>query len=110
MVRVGIGFGLLPMWSSRQDLVAALDAIEGSGFDSVWLSDHVSSGTPDPLTTLAFAAAKTERLKLGLSVLVMPGRRPLVNSGPPRRRHWTPLRTSGNLSHRGAALPSRCFT
>ncbi len=68
------------MWSGRDDLLVALDAIESAGFDSVWLSDHVTSATPEPLTTLAFAAAATRRLKLGLSVLVLPGRRPLVTA------------------------------
>lgn len=72
--RFGIGFGLLETWSTPVEFARAVSAIEGEQFDSLWLSDHVNSATPDPLTSLAYAAAITSRIRLGTSVLVLPGR------------------------------------
>jgi probable F420-dependent oxidoreductase len=73
--------------------VAGPDAIaraarhaEELGFADVWVSDHIvhpaaqSYPSPhlyDPLLTLAFAAAATERIGLGTSVLVVPQHNPL---------------------------------
>ena len=54
---------------------------EQLGFDDVWVSDHLVNPKEqpypaayilDPLTTLAFAAAATERIGIGTSVLVGP--------------------------------------
>jgi probable F420-dependent oxidoreductase len=59
---------------------AARDA-EALGFDDLWVSDHLVSPKEqqypvaylmDPLQTLAFAAAATERIGVGTSVLVGP--------------------------------------
>jgi probable F420-dependent oxidoreductase len=74
--------------------VAGPDAIaraarhaEELGFADVWVSDHIvhpaaqSYPSPhlyDPLLTLAFAAAATERIGLGTSVLVVPQHNPLT--------------------------------
>ncbi|ABG03345.1 luciferase-like protein [Rubrobacter xylanophilus DSM 9941] len=64
---------------------------EELGYDSVWVMDHVvvpdvpeaRQFTPlvyDPLLTLAYVAAKTGRVRLGTSVLVVPYRSPLVQA------------------------------
>lgn len=62
-------------------------AAEELGFDSIWVSDHVvipgsHKGFGDeflePLTTLTFLSAKTTRILLGTSVLILPYRNPLV--------------------------------
>lgn len=59
---------------------------EDVGFDSLWVSDHIlmpaakaqyGSGT-EALMTLAFAAGITQRVALGLSVLILPMRNPLI--------------------------------
>jgi len=42
------------------------------------VTERLAGDTPDPLATLAFAAGRTRRLKLGTSVLVVPGRNPVV--------------------------------
>jgi probable F420-dependent oxidoreductase len=64
----------------------AARAAEELGFADVWVSDHVvhpaaqSYPTPylfDPLLTLTWAAAATERIGLGTSVLVAPQYHPL---------------------------------
>ena len=82
-------------------------AAEENGFDSVWVADHVAvphrsasvyslsdpPATPpdgalsavlgpnfESLTTLAFAAGITRRIRLGTSVAVLPLRHPLLNA------------------------------
>jgi probable F420-dependent oxidoreductase len=59
---------------------------EALGFEDVWVSDHIvhpaSQSYPspylfDPLITLTWAAASTERIGLGTSVLVVPTHNPL---------------------------------
>ncbi|HEV8065728.1 MAG TPA: LLM class flavin-dependent oxidoreductase, partial [Acidimicrobiales bacterium] len=51
--------------------------LEDRGFDTMWLSDVPLSSTIDPLVGLAFAAARTKRLKLGANVVPL-GRNPLL--------------------------------
>lgn len=77
--------GIMPgPWPSGREGAAFLwklaDLCEHSGIDSLWLSDRLSSPipVPEPLTTLAAVAARTERLKFGPSVLVLPYRTPVV--------------------------------
>jgi probable F420-dependent oxidoreductase len=55
-----------------------LDGLERLGFDSLWLSERISAPIHDPLMGLAYAAGRTRRLKLGTSVLVLPGRNPAL--------------------------------
>jgi probable F420-dependent oxidoreductase len=50
--------------------------LEGSGFDSIWLSEVLSRPVIDPLVGLAHAAAVTTTLKLG-TTMVLPGRNPV---------------------------------
>jgi probable F420-dependent oxidoreductase len=56
----------------------AVSASEELGFDSLWLAELTSRPAPDPMIGLAWAAARTTRLKLGPGVLVLPGRNPAV--------------------------------
>jgi len=86
--------------SSLDNVVRAAKEAEALGFDSIWVHDHVvwssemhrhhiSSGAVDALdddqtatffeslTTLAYLAAETERVKLGVACLVMPTRNPI---------------------------------
>lgn len=71
-----------------QDVVRVAARAEQLGYDSVWASDHVFNVSYvyerigrrpyyDPLTILAFAAAQTERVTLGTSVLVLPYHNPM---------------------------------
>lgn len=59
---------------------------ESLGFDSVWVWDHLLLGSKkvfpviDSLTTLASIGARTSKLKLGTSVLIMALRNPIVLS------------------------------
>ncbi|HEY3187550.1 MAG TPA: LLM class flavin-dependent oxidoreductase [Solirubrobacteraceae bacterium] len=56
----------------------AIDTMEELGYDSIWLSDTATLGGVAPLPTLAAIAARTEHLKLGIGVLVMPPRNPVL--------------------------------
>jgi probable F420-dependent oxidoreductase len=67
------------------DLAVRADAL---GFDSVWVHDHVFNvghvldrigRRPyyEPLTLLSYVAARTERVRLGTSVLVLPYHNPI---------------------------------
>ena len=53
---------------------------EKLGFDSVWLGDHLLWHVPifESLTLLSAIAIKTNRIKLGTSVLLLPLRNPIV--------------------------------
>src|SRR6266481_3034318 len=55
-----------------------VDALEKHRFDSLWLSERVTGAAPDPIVGLAVAAGRTEHLKLGMSVMVLPGRNPAL--------------------------------
>ncbi|MGK0171938.1 MAG: alkanesulfonate monooxygenase SsuD, partial [Gammaproteobacteria bacterium] len=50
--------------------------VEQLGFDTLWLSDIPLGTLGDPIVALAFAAAKTSRLKLGANIVPL-GRNPL---------------------------------
>jgi len=81
VVKVRIGFGLGTAADAAADAETfdpLLDDLERLGFDSLWLSERLSGPAPDPLAALAYAAGRTSRLKLGTSVLVVPGRNPVV--------------------------------
>lgn len=65
-------------------LVEIAEAAEGAGLDDLWVVDHIAippddaEGSQgrylDPLATLAFLAARTERIGLGTAVLILPYR------------------------------------
>lgn len=76
-VRIGVGLGVQTS-SSPQRLGAIVDDLEALGFDSIWLSEGITSDCPDTLTALAYAAGRTQNLKLGTSVIVVPGRNPML--------------------------------
>ena len=80
-VRIGLAPGALPLGAADSaPFWEFIDQAEALGFDSVWLSDRLVSGTPviEPITGLAAAAGRTRRLKFGMSVLVLPLRNPVV--------------------------------
>ncbi len=72
--------------ASPDSIARAARHAEELGFSDLWVSDHVvhpaSQSYPspylyDPLLTLAWAAAATERIRIGTSVLVAPQHNPL---------------------------------
>jgi len=76
-VRIGMGLGVRTTLndSGFGDVV---DALESLHFDSLWLSERIGGDAPDPLVAMAFAAGRTRSLKFGMSVMVLPGRNPVV--------------------------------
>jgi probable F420-dependent oxidoreductase len=77
-VRIGMGLGTQTLAGDAERFPGFVDALERRGFDSLWLSERLTGPAPDPLVALAVAAGRTRRLKLGTSVLVVPGRNPVV--------------------------------
>jgi probable F420-dependent oxidoreductase len=77
-VRIGFGPGIGQASTSGDWFGRFVDDLEDLGFDSLWLPERLGGPTADPLIGLAFAAGRTKRLKLGTSVLVLPGRNPVV--------------------------------
>jgi alkanesulfonate monooxygenase SsuD/methylene tetrahydromethanopterin reductase-like flavin-dependent oxidoreductase (luciferase family) len=70
-----------------EELADVAVAAEEAGFDSAWVTDHVIVPTEnaqvygtiaEALVSLGFLAARTQRLELGVSALVVPQRNPLV--------------------------------
>ena len=74
-IRFGVGLGA----NTPPDQLAGLvDHLESSGVDSLWFSELVYSPAVDPMVGMAYALARTARLKVGTSVAVLPGRHPVL--------------------------------
>ncbi|MYI82534.1 MAG: TIGR03619 family F420-dependent LLM class oxidoreductase, partial [Chloroflexi bacterium] len=86
-----IGFALPNHWGVEdpEDLLDLAERAEGTGFSSVWVSHHILNAgyvgerlglKPywDALTLLSWVAARTERVRLGTSVLVLPYLHPMA--------------------------------
>lgn len=72
-VRFGIGIG---RQAPEADQLSAIGrAIVELGFDSIWLSEVISGGGPDPLVALGYLAAAVPGMRLGTTML-LPGRNP----------------------------------
>ncbi|HEX9682903.1 MAG TPA: LLM class flavin-dependent oxidoreductase [Acidimicrobiales bacterium] len=97
-IRIGVGLGTTTSAAGDPATFASLvDAAESGGWDSLWLSERLTTDAPDPIVALSFAAARSDRLKLGTSVQVLPGRNPASIA-----KQWASLdRLSG-----GRALPA----
>ena len=76
-VRIGFGFGVRTKLNDG-GFAQVVDALEALRFDSLWLSERIGGEAPDPLVAMAFAAGRTTKLKFGMSVMVLPGRNPVV--------------------------------
>src|ERR1700730_12102693 len=59
-------------------LAGIVDHLENSGVDSLWFSELVYTPAVDPVVGMAYALARTARLKVGTSVAVLPGRHPVL--------------------------------
>src|ERR1044071_8093192 len=98
-MKIGVFLPVSGRAATRATLMQAAQQAESLGFDSVWTADRIiipweiktsypyASGErfivpPDrpflePLTCLAFLAGCTEKITLGMSVMVLPYRHPL---------------------------------
>ncbi|MCF3964798.1 TIGR03619 family F420-dependent LLM class oxidoreductase [Streptomyces fuscigenes] len=92
-IKLGLSLPQMKQFNLARDLVPVARAAEETGYDSLWVFERTLYPTPmtqglynipglewpdayrsvaDPLVTLAMAAAVTERVRLGSSVLVAP--------------------------------------
>ncbi len=74
-IRFGVGLGAN---TAPDELAGIVDHLESSGVDSLWFSELVYSPAVDPVVGMAYALARTTRLKVGTSVAVLPGRHPVL--------------------------------
>ena len=82
-VRIGYGLGTQGLGAvvgagTAATFAGMVDSLEAHGFDSLWLSERIGGTGPDPVVGLSVAAGRTRRIKLGMSVMVLPGRNPVV--------------------------------
>jgi probable F420-dependent oxidoreductase len=74
-IRFGVGLGAD---TGPEALPGLVDRLEELGIDSLWFSELVYSKAVDPFVGMAYALARTRRLKVGTSVVVLPGRHPVL--------------------------------
>ncbi len=77
-IRIGFGLGTRSRANTPETLGELATSLEELGFDSLWFSERVSGTGLDPLVAMSWIAAKTEKLKFGPSVMVLPGRNPVL--------------------------------
>ncbi|MGE2736312.1 TIGR03854 family LLM class F420-dependent oxidoreductase [Mycolicibacterium vaccae] len=74
-IRFGVGLGA----DTGPDRLAGLvDRLEAAGVDSLWFSELVYTRAVDPFVGMAFALGRTQKLKVGTSVAILPGRHPVL--------------------------------
>ena len=77
-------FTAFPQLPDAQELVEYGVRMEALGFDSLWVWDHIFLGVEphfpiiDSLSLLTAVGARTNRIKLGTGVLILPLRNPLL--------------------------------
>lgn len=87
-MRFGVQLPQYGPFASPDALLQMARAAEDLGWDSVWTSDHIVIPRPhtdrftatfyDIIATVAFVAARTSRVRLGTSVLLLPYRHPVL--------------------------------
>lgn len=78
-VKVGIGPGIgASAGLGAEGFWGLIDACERIGWDSLWFSERVGGDVLDPLAAMGAAVGRSKRLKYGTSVLVLPGRNPVL--------------------------------
>src|SRR5207248_2440002 len=76
-VRVGFGLGTQGL-GGDPPFATVVGELGGVEFGLVGLAERITGGAVDPVVGCAFAAGRTERLKFGFSVMVLPGRNPVL--------------------------------
>ncbi|MPY95678.1 MAG: TIGR03619 family F420-dependent LLM class oxidoreductase [Acidimicrobiia bacterium] len=77
-IRVGYGLGVNSLTNDQERFGAFVDDLERLRFDSLWVSERVAGQSPDPVVAMSYAAGRTRKLKFGMSVMVLPGRNPVL--------------------------------
>jgi len=63
-----------------RELLDRIVAVEGMGYDNVWVTEHHfvdDDYNPSVMTAMAAIAARTERIRIGSFVMLMPFQEPL---------------------------------
>lgn len=78
----GLRAGVMLGGGSPAQITSLARRIEATGFDSIFVGDHVSFHVPilESLTLLSYLAAATERVSLGTAVYLMPLRHPTTTA------------------------------
>ncbi|MCW2512197.1 MAG: putative F420-dependent oxidoreductase, family [Mycobacterium sp.] len=76
-IRFGVGLGAGPE-ATAEELPKLVDRLEVAGIDSLWFSELVYTDAVDPFVGMAYALARTTNLKVGTSVVILPGRHPVL--------------------------------
>jgi probable F420-dependent oxidoreductase len=74
-VRIGIAPGAA---GSPARFGSAVDRLEASGIDSLWLPEMVFGPLVEPIVGMTYALSRTSRLKVGTGISVLPGRNPVL--------------------------------
>lgn len=74
-LKIRFGYTIGPD-QTADELAGIVDDLERLGFDSLWVPEAFLVPTLDPIVALTFAAARTDKLKIG-SHLVIPGKNPV---------------------------------
>lgn len=77
-IRIGFGLGVRSRTTEPDRFKGLVEDLDRLGFDSLWVSDRLSGESLDPIVAMTTAAAHSRRLKVGMSVMVLPGRNPAV--------------------------------
>ncbi|MEL7157799.1 MAG: LLM class flavin-dependent oxidoreductase [Actinomycetota bacterium] len=77
-IRIGYGLGTRNATNDQDRFTQLVDALERLEYDSLWLSERITGDCPDPLVGMSYACGRTRKLKVGMSVMVLPGRNPVV--------------------------------
>ena len=77
-VRIGYGLGTRSTTNDQERFSQLVDGLEHHRFDSLWLSERLGGDFLHPLVGFTLSCGRTKRLKVGMSVLVLPGRNPVV--------------------------------
>ena len=82
ILRTAIECGAVMTAQERAGVQRLARAVEGAGFDSIWVGDHVSFYVPilESLTLLSFVAGVTDRVRLGTGVYLLPLRHPTTTA------------------------------
>jgi len=86
-MKFGVALPNFGRYARKDAILKVAKTAEALGFDSLWVSDHIvmpksHQGFGDvfyePLTTLTYMAACTDKVHLGISVIILPYRNPIV--------------------------------
>jgi probable F420-dependent oxidoreductase len=77
-IRIGLGLGAANDLADGDTLGLIVDELERLGFDSLWFTERVNGPSLDPMVAMTYTIARTRKLKVGTSVMVLPGRNPVL--------------------------------